>query len=114
MLADLTPEALRELQAADLPPEEALGRAEQVKQDLNVEGKDAETGEASTILVSRSGGWVAPSQHGERVFSLQTGDRFYMDMYWRQPWWWLNDRAEERLRKQQDILNKHGLTPKHR
>eukprot|EP01065_Artemidia_motanka_P053441 TRINITY_DN9910_c0_g2_i1.p1 TRINITY_DN9910_c0_g2~~TRINITY_DN9910_c0_g2_i1.p1 ORF type:complete len:757 (+),score=124.91 TRINITY_DN9910_c0_g2_i1:206-2272(+) len=73
----------------------------------------AKTG-GKTVLVARSGGWVVKCPHGEELWSGLNGDRVYMDLYYRRPWWVMNDRSEAANRRGQEVLNRHGMKPKHR
>jgi dimethylaniline monooxygenase (N-oxide forming) len=65
-----------------------------------------------TVLVARSGGYVARSGHMETMMAKLPLDRVAMSLHARLPWWlqdqeFLDDRG-------QSVLNKHGLTPTHR
>lgn len=76
---------------------------------------------AETYWVSRSGVWLQRPGHAEDAFSEAVGDTLSIEMMFRLPWFFLNEIFERRgvfgnqdMKKDQAILNKHGLTPKHR
>ena len=76
---------------------------------------------AKTFWVSRSGVWLQRPGHAEDAFSEAVGDTLSIEMMFRLPWFFLNELFERRgvfgnqdMKKDQAILNKHGLKPKHR
>jgi len=68
-----------------------------------------------TILLARSGSWIFKVPHGEETFSRDILDRFTANIIGKLPWWVASGLVEKtRLKKSQEVLNKHGLEPKHR
>jgi dimethylaniline monooxygenase (N-oxide forming) len=74
-----------------------------------------------TILVSRSGAWITKLPYGDRAFSNAVGDRLTMGTFLSLPWFLQTELFELKglmfesdMVKDQAVLNKHGLKPKHR
>lgn len=67
-----------------------------------------------TVLVSRSGCWIAKHPPGEILMSSSGIGRPFADAFFRLPWWWQCALIERLTAKNQAVLNAHGLRPKHR
>jgi dimethylaniline monooxygenase (N-oxide forming) len=75
----------------------------------------------SAYWVCRSGVWINNPGHAEDAFSRSVGETLVVEWIFRLPWWVISTLWEtfgvfvnQDMRKDQAILNKHGLTPKHR
>jgi hypothetical protein len=71
--------------------------------------------------ISRSGVWINSPGHAEDAFSKSIGETFVIELIFRLPWWIISTLWEtfgvfvnQDMVKDQRILNKHGLKPKHR
>lgn len=76
---------------------------------------------ADTIVVSRSGVWAHKPGHAENAFALAVGETLAIETFFRLPWFFISEIWErvgifsnQDMKKDQAILNKHGLEPKHR
>ena len=71
--------------------------------------------------VSRSGVWINSPGHAEDAFSRAVGETLVVEWIFRLPWWFISSLWElfgvfvnQDMRRDQEVLNKHGLRPKHR
>eukprot|EP00943_MAST-04B_sp_MAST-4B-sp1_P008642 g8642.t1 len=71
--------------------------------------------------ISRSGVWINSPGHAEDAFSKSIGETLVIELIFRLPWWIISTLWEtfgvfvnQDMVKDQSILNKHGLKPKHR